>query len=213
MAGDPDWELTRWWREGPGCFEPEPDEFALTPRNERQDQADGFAIEAEFADWRPSTPSSKGGKVYDLASGEGTEGRKLYQLEEEENAHLSAVQLLKDVGPGRVEAEVVWKTCVLREKLRLARSVVRTPPRNPLSRQNSDDTNSLAEEAEDTEVCPDNWPEKSFRPLASDFAFNFAELDLAEQEMKADVRNLLLGVFSSWREMIHPDVRKGNGLS
>lgn len=27
---------------GPGCFEPEPDEFALTPRNERQDQADGF---------------------------------------------------------------------------------------------------------------------------------------------------------------------------
>ena len=63
MAVEESWELTRWWREGaeaelsslptlhcsvvgftgPGCFELEPDEFVLTPRHERQDQADGFA--------------------------------------------------------------------------------------------------------------------------------------------------------------------------
>ena len=33
----------------------------------------------------PCTSDLRTGKVYDLASGEGTEGRKLYQLEEEEN--------------------------------------------------------------------------------------------------------------------------------
>lgn len=43
------------------------------------------------------------------------------------NAYLSAVHLLKEMGPGRAEAEVVWKTCVLREKLRLAHSVGRRP--------------------------------------------------------------------------------------
>ena len=66
------------------------------------------AIEAEFADWRPSSPSTKGGRlfsleqkdiaevgacsmqphagrVYDLASGERNEHQKFYQLEEEES--------------------------------------------------------------------------------------------------------------------------------
>lgn len=32
----------------------------------------------------PCPSDLRTGKVYDLASGEGTEGRKLYQLEEEE---------------------------------------------------------------------------------------------------------------------------------
>ena len=54
------------------------------------------------------------------------------------NAYLSAVQLLKEMGSGR--AEVVWKTCVLREKLRLAHSICK-----PLW--------EATVEPEDTEVC------------------------------------------------------------
>ena len=32
---------------------------------------------------------------------------------------------------------------------------------------------------------PDDWPEQKFRPLAVDFSFNFAALEIAEQEYQA----------------------------
>ncbi|CAJ1345824.1 unnamed protein product, partial [Effrenium voratum] len=144
------------------------------------------AIEAEFADWQPS----KG--AYDL-SPRNSPQKELYQLEEEENAYISAVQLLKEMGPGRAEAEAVWKTCVLREKLRLVRSMA--GERRPPSREVSVET---ADEVEDMELCPENWPEDHFRPQASDFAFNFAELDVSEQQSKAETKEVLASILRSW---------------
>ena len=32
---------------------------------------------------------------------------------------------------------------------------------------------------------PDDWPEQKFRPLAVDFSFNFAALEMAEREYEA----------------------------
>mmetsp|Transcript_26660 Transcript_26660/g.63529 ORF Transcript_26660/g.63529 Transcript_26660/m.63529 type:complete len:224 (+) Transcript_26660:47-718(+) len=216
-----EWELTRWWREGPGPLDAEPDAFELgTPRGER---SSGFAIEDEFESWtdRPkritkspgSASNCVAGTSYDLSprnSESPAQKAEAFQLEEEENAYLSAVQLLKEMGSGRAEAEVAWKTCVLREKLRLARSLaaLRTPPppRRSFSRQTSGDTSfddiDAGHAPEDRELCPDDWPEQKFRPLAVDFSFNFAALEMAEREYEVEVRTLLQEVFANWQRAV-----------
>ncbi|CAE7254627.1 unnamed protein product [Symbiodinium natans] len=196
----------------------EPDAFELgTPRGERRC---GFAIEDEFDCWTESPKKvtkppgavspAPAGASYDLSPRSDTpvEKTEAFQLEEEENAYLSAVQLLKEMGSGRAEAEVAWKTCVLREKLRLARSLAasRTPPlRRSISRESGDtsvDDIEAGHVPEDLELCPADWPEQKFRPLGVDFSFNFAALEMAEQEYEAEARALLREVLSTWQRAV-----------
>ncbi|CAE8639370.1 unnamed protein product [Polarella glacialis] len=179
--------------------------FSLTPRKEirgaaRRSFCQRFPIEAEFAEWsKECMPEAVAAEnVFNLsprgsASSQSQGTPEVFHIEEEELSSMTAVQALREMGPGKSGAEAAWRACVLREKLRLARSIAdRRASRNL---NGATGRAQQEEEEEDLELCPDSWPEPDFRPLASDFAFNFSALDLAEKECES----LLLRVVTSWR--------------
>lgn len=184
-----------------------PAQFALTPREDGGDSGDPrddetFAIEAEFADLVnvqvPDGTATGGAGMFQLTPRRGSKSRQVHRIEVE-LASLSAFELMREFGPGRIEAEAAWKACVLREKVRIARAIaVRRfqPPQDESAAQIA--AAEADEEEADTELMPTALAElggaEALRPLASDPVFNFAALEKAEQECEL----LLIRVFGAW---------------
>lgn len=172
-------------------------EFVLSPAQLAWRASRHFALLCVEAECANSADMEAGGSAADTAfdldsrgsSSSPTSPGRLFAIEEEEISYLSAMKLLSELGPEKLQADAAWRTYVLGEKVRIARA---------MDRHRMCDW--FCPSLEELQAKPDVevWPEM-LQPVGGDPVFNFAALEQAEQEC----HDLLQRPFDMWRKETH----------
>lgn len=191
-------------------------EVFLSPRPLKCKRSEPYSIEHEFSALSPSIPRSPCGTrrlqsktsevvKYIMSPRRDSVGSKAYAIEEEFGI-FSAAQALRELGPGRDEAQLAWDICLLREKLQRFGHVglIHQALEAHLLDLKSKDPESIADE----EVWPSCLveigmdPSRFLRPLASDPHFNYALLEKVELHHAHERHALLTTCLAGWTDCI-----------